>query len=278
MKKKLSGIIASTLLVGCHHEYTPDHSLKMAWTPALETTQPYQPPYGLLYNTDDQKQLIYVAAVFANLTKTNAIIEALIEELKPQVVLLQGHVGNNIFPSKVNFQLKSYRPPLIGASASRQQILKHLANYGISERDYEIFKVIVFMNQIWQFEEKSYEGVMRKALHHLKTDQNAKNLNLKIKDIKQWFYEKIGSPMTEPFIMDGELVAPKDPKLPITNYLQKISFYEDEIEDTVVMENLAKYLKEYDRVMVIRAASKYVTEKAVLQKMIGVYEPIILYK
>jgi len=272
MKLKCSLLLSSFLLAGYGQAYVPDHSLKKAWTQELEDTQPAQRPYGLVFDLGS-KRLIYIAAEPQNREKTNALIESLIEERKPQIVLLQGHVGDNIHPSKVKFKINTFKPILKGASASRPQILTHLASYGMSEKDYEMFKLLILLNQLFQFEVHSFQEVKKKALHHLKTDPNAKKLQITYEDVEKWFHDKMGQPMTERFILNGENISPKDPKLPSTNYLQKLSSYEDEVEDAAAMENLARALEEYDKVMVIRAGSKYVMERDVLHKMLGVSKP-----
>lgn len=79
--------------------------------------------------------------------------------------------------------------------------------------------------------------------------------------------------MTEAVVLEGDLVAPKDPNLPSTTYLQKISFYEDEIEDALAMETLADALEKYDTIMIIRASSKYVMEREILHQMLNVSVP-----
>ncbi|MDP4193018.1 MAG: hypothetical protein Q8858_15740 [Bacteroidota bacterium] len=198
------------LLTGYGHAYVPDHSLKQAWTQELEDRQPAKCPYGLVFDLGS-KRLIYFAADHQNRERTSALIESLIEERKPQIVPLQGHVGNNIHPSKVKFKLHTFKPILKGASASRPQILNHLANYGMSEKDYEMFKFLILMNQVFQFEANSFQEVKRKALNYLKTDPNAKKLQITYEDVEKWFQDKMGRPMTEKFILDGENIAPKDP-------------------------------------------------------------------
>lgn len=68
-------------------------------------------------------------------------------------------------------------------------------------------------------------------------------------------------------------MAPKDPHLKSTTYLQRLAFYEDEIDNEVVMDTLSDELDEYDTVMIIRAPSKYVIERDVLHSLFNVKQP-----
>ncbi|MBI2708059.1 MAG: hypothetical protein HYX35_07105 [Proteobacteria bacterium] len=271
MKITISLLFSFFLTTACYGVCTPNHSLKKAWTLELEKTQPSHLPYGLIYDLGSQK-VIYVA-MDANRTKSNALLESLIKDEKPQVILLQGHEGKTVSPSKVKFKLKNNKIVLKGASASREKILENLVPYGINEKDYESYKVLSLMNQIWYFEVDSPDKLKAKANHYLKTDPYAKKLLLTFDDIERWFQEKMGRPFTMEVVLNSENFAPKNPQLKSTTYLQKMSSYEDEIEDAVVMDNLAKALEEYKTVMIVRAGSKYVVERDVLHTMLGVSKP-----
>lgn len=273
MKSKFLALVPFLLLTACQNSYSPDLSLKTAWTVELEKTQPSEIPYGLIYETDS-KTVIYVAVNSSDAVKTDALIESLIEKWKPQIVLCQGHTKDVVSPTDVRFKLHNVRPILKGASAERAQTLNHMASLGISERDFEIYLVINFMNQIWQYEVHSPEDLQNKVEHYLTTNPDAKALHITYAEIKKWFQEKTGIPMTQDAISNGTLTAPEDPEVSTTTYLQKLSFYQDEIDDAVAMETLATALRQYNTVMIIRAASKYVVEREVLHKMLGVSEPV----
>ncbi|MBS0271653.1 MAG: hypothetical protein JSR85_03275 [Proteobacteria bacterium] len=273
MKFKLSLLTALLPLVGCQTAYNPDHSLKKAWSQELENTQPSQIPYGLAYNVGSKK-IMYVAVSMDNTKASTDLIENLIEKWKPQVVLLQGHsIEKQVKPNAVKFRLKTHTPELKGASATRDQILENLEEYGITEKDYVIYQVINLMNQKWQFEARTPQERQYKAIRYLSMNPDAKKFGISYKNIQDWFQQKMGMPMTEALILDGEIVAPKDPQLKTTNYLQKIASYEDEIDDAVVMDTLAEALDDYTRIMIIRAASKYVVERDVLHEMLGISHP-----
>lgn len=272
MKFKFSALF-SLLLAGCQHDYTPDHSLKQAWTPELERSQPKNTPYGLVYKTG-HKQVIYVAVDSRNRKATNTFINSFIENRKPDIVLFQGHsMQEKLTPERVNISVREHQPILKGASATREQVLGNLKKYGIIERDYVLFQTITLMNQAWLYETKTPLELQNKASHYLKTDPNAQKFGLTYQDLENWFYEKMGTPLTYQFIQNSEMIAPKDPRLTMTNYFQKIASYEDQIDDAVVMEILAQTLGEYNNVMIIRAGSKYVVERAVLHKMLNASGP-----
>lgn len=274
MKNKLGFILPFLLLTTCQNSYEPDHGLKQAWTNELENTQPSQIPYGLVYETGSKK-LIYVAVHNAfGPAKGRALIESLIKTQKPQIILCQGHTEERVSPSAVSFKLDSPHVILKGASASRKKIIEHLVLYGVSERDYEIFSLVTLINQQWKFETNSPKDLKAKIIHYLKSTPHAKELHLTFEDVQTWFYEKTGHPMTAEALFEGLLVAPQDSRLTNTTYLQKLSFYQDEIDDAVAMNALGKALENYDTVMIIRASSKYVTERAIVHKMLGVSEPI----
>lgn len=273
MKIKVAILLPSLLLAACHQGFVADHSLKSAWSQELEDTQPSKIPYALIYNVRGKK-LIYVAAASDQRHQSNIIIESLIERNQPKVVLIQGYEeGIRVNPSKVQFQLRNYRPPLKGASASREDILDHLSGYGISERDYVIFQALNLANQRWQFETDSPQELKMRVTHYLQTDPYAKKYRLTYEDVKKWFYEKVKLPLTDEMLVDGELVAPKNPKLKSTTLLQKMSTYEDQLDDEVALDTLSDELDEQDVVMIIRAPSKFVTERQVLHKMLGVSQP-----
>lgn len=271
MKIKLSLFLLFFLTSACYGEYVPNHSLKKAWTLELEKTQPSRLPYGLIYDLGPKK-LVYVA-MDSNRTKSNALIESLIKKTKPQLILLQGHEEKIISPSKVTFKVKDLNIILKGTSASREKILENLARYGINEKDYESCKVLNLMNQVWYFEVDSPDKLKAKAKAYLGAEPHAQKLHLTFEAIEKWFQEKMGRPLTMKFILKSENFAPKSPQLKSTNYLQKLSFYEDEIEDATVMNNLATALEEYEVVMIVRAGSKYVVESDVLHAMLGVEKP-----
>ncbi|MBX9786250.1 MAG: hypothetical protein K2Y08_02820 [Alphaproteobacteria bacterium] len=273
MKNKFGFFLFFLLLTACQNSYEPDHSLKQAWTNELENTQPSQIPYGLVYETGSKK-LIYVAVHSAfSPAKGRALIESLIKTQKPQIILCQGHTEERVSPTAVKFKIDNPHVILTGASAPRKKIIDHLALYGVSERDYEIYSLVTLINQQWQFEINSPKDLNAKIVHYLKTTPHAKRFHLTFEDVQTWFYEKTGHPMTIEALFEGLLVAPQDPHLASTTYLQKISFYQDEIDDAVAMSALGKALENYDTVMIIRASSKYVTERAILHKMLGVSEP-----
>jgi hypothetical protein len=271
MKIKIGVFLFFFLTPACYGEYAPNHSLKKAWTLELEKIQPNQLPYGLIYDLGSKK-LIYVA-MDSNRTKSNALLESLIKTEKPQVILLQGHEEKIVSPAKVKFKLKNPEIILKGASASREKILENLALYGINEKDYESYKVLNLMNQVWYFEVESPDKLKAKAKAYLSSDPHAQKLHLTFETIEKWFQEKMGRPLTMDVILNSENFAPKNPQLKSTTYLQKLSSYEDEIEDAIVMNNLAKALEEYKVVMIVRAGSKYVVEKDVLHGMLGVEKP-----
>lgn len=273
MKLKRALLLPALLLSGCYQSYMADHTLKQAWSQDLENTQPSQIPYALVYDLASKK-LIYVAATADNKKQSNAIIESLIQKWRPQVVLIQGHPAEKTLqPSEIQFHLMNHKPILKGASADRQQILENLEDYGITERDYTIYQVINLANQNWQFDAKSPQDLQGMISHFLKTDSHAKKFNLTYKDIQIWFHQNIGMPLTHEILVDGEIVAPKDPQRLSTNILQKIATYEDEIDDAIAMDALSDELDEKKVVMIIRAPSKFVTERSVLHKMIGVSKP-----
>jgi hypothetical protein len=152
--------------------------------------------------------------------------------------------------------------------------LENLEEYGITEKDYVMYQLINLMNQKWQFEARTPQERQYKAIRYLSTDPDAKKFGISYKNVQDWFQQKMEMPMTEQLILDGEIVAPKDPQLMTTNYLQKIASYEDEIDDAIVMDTLAETLDDYTTIMIIRAASKYVVERDVLHEMLGVSGPI----
>lgn len=273
MKIKMGLFLFFFLIPACYGAYVPNHSLKKAWTLELEKTQPSQLPYGLIYDLGSKK-LIYVATD-SNRTKSNALLESLIKNARPQVILLQGHEEKIISPSKVKFKIKNPKIILKGASASREKILENLALYGVNEKDYESYKVLNLMNQVWCFEVESPDKLKAKANAnaYLSSDPHAQKLHLTFGAIEKWFQEKMGRPLTMEVILNSENFAPKNPQLKSTTYLQKLSSYEDEIDDAAVMNNLAKALDEYKVVMIVRAGSKYVVERDVLHAMLGVEKP-----
>ena len=272
MKFKVSALMA-LLLVGCQHDYNLDHSLKKAWAPDLENTQPSRIPYGLVYNVGN-KQILYVAVNSGNKKVRNNFLNILIEKRKPDLVLFQGaSIKEKLTPERVRINVKGHQPVLKGASATREQILENLKKYGITERDYVLFQTILLMNQVWLHETKTPLELQTKAAHYLKTDPNAEKFGLTYRDLQHWFYEKMGTPLTYQLIQNSEMVAPKDPQLKTTNALQKISSYEDQIDDAIVIETLGQSLGEYNKIMIIRAGSKYVSERDVLHKMLNVSGP-----
>lgn len=248
------------LLTACQNSYQPDMTLKKAWSIDLESTQqPNSLPYGLLFE-HVSKKVIYIAASHMDASRTNILIEKLIKKWRPQIILCQGDKETQ----------NDSKTILRGISADRAQIKNYLQNqYGIDERDYEIYSIISLANQVWQFEVKPHQSLEAKVAHHLTTDPSIRMLNLSYEDIRKWFYKKMGYPLTEKVLMEGSLTAPKDPNFMTTSYLQKISFYQDEIDDAVAMSVLAKALEDFETIMIIRAGSKYVTEREVLHKMLG---------
>ncbi len=273
MNLKVVTLLSGFLLVGCQSGYMADHSLKQTWSQDLEDSQPSQIPYALIYRMGS-KRLIYVAAASDRRAQSNAIIESLIERDKPKVVLVQGHEeGKIVHPSKVSFYLRNHRPTLKGASASREDILNQLSGYGLTERDYVIFETLTKANQQWQFEVDSRQALTKRINHYLQTNRHAKKHKLTYSDVKTWFLDNVGTPLTFDILTDGELIAPMDPKLQTTTLLQKMSTYEDEIDDETVMDTLSDELDENSVVMIIRAPSKYVTEQKVLHNMLGVNRP-----
>lgn len=272
--QKLSVLVSIPLvLTACNIGHAPEYSLKKPWSQALEDTHPSKIPYALVYQIGS-KRLIYVAAASDHRAQSNYIIESQIARLKPEVILLQGHEeGLDVHPSKVPFRLGAHRPLIKGASASREDILDHLSEKGITERDYVIYQVLLLANQRMQFVAKSTDELRKRIAHHLVSDRNTQKHKLSLKDIENWYAHKTGHSLTDDQLLDGELVAPKDPRLKTTTYLQKLAFYEDEIDDEVVLDTLSEELDEYDTVMIIRAPSKYVIERDVLHSLFNVKQP-----
>lgn len=272
MKCLFGLLLAICISTCCQADYVADLTLKKPWTMALEDTQPAAAPYAALFDLGKQK-LTYVAISPANQAKSTALIESLIQSEKPQVILVQGLVGDNVPHAKVKFKVGDAKTAVNGISCDRETVLRLISLYGVTEKDYECFKVVELMSQVWQFQEKGPNAVKAKAASYLSSDPHAKKLQLTFQDVQAWFREKMGKPFTDAVIKDCDLVAPKDPKLASTNYLQKVSSYEDEVQDGYALAALGKALDQNQRVMFIRAASKYVMERDVLFKMLEVKAP-----
>lgn len=266
------------LLLSACISYKPDLDLRQPWSPEAEFTLAIRPPYALVYDLEPQK-VIYVASGTPGVqATTNALIESIIEKYKPQIVLVQGHVGDNISPSAVKFKLRYTKPVIKGISAPRCEIVDYISRYNLTERDYEIFHLLILMNQIWQYQVNSSEELKSKAMEHLKCSPHVQRLGLTFEEIKKWFKEKTGCDLTEEFIKEGNILAPMNPCLPTTTFLQKMSSYVDEIDDAVALENLGDALYDFNTIMIIRAGSKYGTEKDVLHQMMRVSKPTTVIK
>lgn len=230
-------------------------------------------PFGTIYDLGERR-IVYVALNPEHTMENYDLLEKLIRSQKPQVILLQGHFGEGIHRYVAKFKYRTKRIVLKDYSAARKRVVKRLAQNDISETDYECYRVICHMNHTRQY--GYYKGIYNAAMaakEYLKSNIYAKKLDIELSVVKKWFRQRTGSALSGSVIGAKDLITAKNPALPTTTFLQKIAYYEGEVEDIFALETLTRALPDYDRVMYIRHISKYKSEKPFIDKMVGVTAP-----
>lgn len=260
MKQTLiNSFILLTLLAGCSENklYVADPSLHRAWTVELEkNVQLASLPYALSYD-NGHKEIIYILTDNNpdHFEKLDQLVE-MVQSLKPDVILKGDNHGSGDVVL-VNALIKK--------------------GYTIEDIFYSF--TIEQLNQSERFRIHDNPTLFRaseKIMAQIKAHQPLyQRVSSDYRSLERWFKQKMHLPLTKRQIHDGILVAPIEGTH--ATYLQKVSKHTDDIQEVMFLEKLAHYLNKSDIRLIysLRPASQFVTEKPILDKMMGV-QPTLL--
>lgn len=262
-KKYISiGILCFLISAGVHGQqvYKLDLSLKQDWSEELQEKTKLSPraPYAIEYSNPDKTLVI---GLLVNDPKEKKVQDQLIKKIeafKPDITLEQSKT-----------------------QPSTREVLGHLKQYDYKIEDLAYFQVLEILNQHYGPRMSTQQELAKNAgalIEKLNENLDFKSAGpFSINGFKNWFQAKTKRDFTLKNVQDGELVAPMGVKG--TTYLQTFSSRMDEIQDKYFLEQLVKVLnqKEYKKIAVLRALSKFSTEGRVLTKMMG-GEPKIFFK
>jgi len=257
-KMGLIGIIITFFLTACSNRpYHPDLHLKKAWSPELEEKEQLAAlPYALEYSNSNKRLII---ALLTNQPDHKVIQDKMLQEIdkvNPDVVLSQPEVQPDVL-----------------------SLVKHLEPYGYTAKDFAYFQMLHNLNQFYGprlYSQKGLERRTARLIKELNLDPCFKKWGpFSIAEFKKWFSAKTDQNFTLLNVQADLLTAP----ISGGTYLQTFSFREDELQDQYFLERLAEVLndKQNKTVVVLRAGSKFVTEGAILTKMMG-SKPKIFFK